>query len=205
MKEQKEKEKNSNYYDRVYSTSKVYIKNPEEIDEYFSLWTTAADIISKSEYDSIIDLGCGPGHFAKVILDKNILGRSVSKYFGYDFSSTSLSMAKNLIKNNNLCIFEEKNLLEYDFSYLKSEKSIYVSFEFLEHIYEDLSIIRKIPVGSDICFSVPSFDAIGHVRYFNTSNDVINRYSELININNLIEINFHNGKNKVFLFEGIRI
>jgi SAM-dependent methyltransferase len=174
VKENKEAELDSGHYDTVYSLSKVYSKDPEHTP-YFKMWSAAADIVSKLGGSTIVDLGCGPGHFPKVLIDREILGFDIKKYFGYDFSKVSLQMAKKLVDNNPLCTFDEQDLLKYDFSLSKPKESVYVSFEFLEHIYEDLSVVGKIPSGARICFSVPSFNATGHVRWFDTKESVESR------------------------------
>ena len=204
MNENKARERGSDHYNSLYSKSKVYTKSPEDIGPYFPLWSAAADIISEMEGGVVVDLGCGPGHFPRLLLDRAILGSKIRRYFGYDFSKVSLRMATNLVGNNQLCGFYEQDLLTYDFSNSKPKDSIYVSFEFLEHIYDDISVISKIPFSSKICFSVPSFNATGHVRYFNSKEDVISRYSDYILIEDIKEILVHGGPNKIYLFQGTK-
>tara|TARA_X000000950_G_C13816028_1_gene619834 strand:+ start:387 stop:1010 length:624 start_codon:yes stop_codon:yes gene_type:complete len=200
----KKKERDSKHYNLVYENSEIYCKEPEDIPMYYPMWKFARDIVGKAGCSNIVDLGCGPGHFAKVLINGGLFDETIRKYYGYDFSSVSIDMAKNIVGNHKACLFEERNLLEFEFSKEKPKDTMYVSFEFFEHICKDLSVIKKIPYKSNICFSVPSFDSYGHVRFFKNKNEIIERYSSLINIKYIKEFIQDNKSHVIYLVEGIR-
>lgn len=191
------KEKDSAYYDSVYSRdNSPYLGMPEELEAYYPTWSRAASFICRfSERKGpvkIIDIGCGPGHFAKVLEEKGFFKRNSSNlYFGYDFSPKAVSMAKDLVLNANVN-FYEKDVVSgtntFSEAFEEGPKNIiYCSFEFLEHVEEDLLVLSKAKKGSKIFASVPSFDSAGHVRFFESSKEVIDRYSSSIRFNSVEE------------------
>lgn len=198
----KNKERNSSYYNQAYSTSKAYYKLPEEIPEYYEMWLSAANHVISHNPEVVVDLGCGAGHFAEILkrcyIDKKI---NLNKYYGYDFSSVALDMANKMVKNP-LFIFEKQDLYTFDFSHKKPKDTLYVSYEFLEHINGDIEVLEKIPSGSTISFSVPSFDSKGHVRFFKSKKEIYNRYNSVIDIKNIqVFIKKQKSSNdKLFLF-----
>jgi SAM-dependent methyltransferase len=174
------KERNSDHYNLAYSVSKAYGKEPEDIIEYYEMWMAGAERVLSRLPDTVVDIGCGAGHFARV-LEKRELNL---EYYGYDFSDVSIGMAKNLVKSENFN-FVIADLYNHSFWRAADSNTIYVAFEFLEHIKGDLGVISKIPKGSYVVFSVPSFDSRGHVRYFESEEDVVNRYEGLIDIESM--------------------
>lgn len=186
------KEEPASYYDDIFNTggyNNQYHKSPEQT-QYHKLWTSCVDIIKEKNHKHVIDLGCGPGQFAELLSkdDSNI------KYTGLDFSSKAIEIAKNRVSNTNFNFYIE-NLVTIDNynKYIKDD-TIYTSFEFLEHINDDLKVLNNIPKNSDIIFSVPNFDTRGHVRFFKNSEEVINRYSKLINILDVQQLNIMGNK-----------
>ena len=166
-------------YNDIYKKVDAYTKDPEDVYQYIDMWRSALNILTKENAKNIIDLGCGPGQFAKLI-EKNI---KINQYIGIDFSDYAINLAKNNF-NNEKFIFLIKNLKTYDFKEL-DQNSIYITFEFLEHIVEDLDVLKKIPAGRKIIFSVPSFDYKNHVRHFPNIELVKSRYSIDIDIKNI--------------------
>jgi SAM-dependent methyltransferase len=193
------KEKNSEYYDRVYSREdSPYMLPPNELELYYAMWKEAAAIIGREERRfvknrwkrNVVDIGCGPGHFARVLIDEGMFHREVYSYTGYDFSTVSIRMAKKMADNNR-CEFILKDVVKEDLSRRwpnLGSKAIYVSFEFLEHVDKDIDVIKKIPSGSIFIFSVPNFDSDGHVRFFKDAEEVRGRYSEQIIFKSITEI-----------------
>lgn len=171
------KERDSNHYDLAYSVSVAYKKEPEEIVEYYKMWKSGAQKLMSKGPDTVIDLGCGAGHFARVLEKMGFEG----SYHGFDFSKVSIGMARGLV-NSREFNFTIADLYKHPFWKQINGKTIFTAFEFLEHIEGDLDVISKIPKGSYVIFSVPSFDSRGHVRHFLNEGEVLDRYSGLINI-----------------------
>ena len=171
-------EKNSAHYDNAYNITKAYHGEPEEFESYYPMWLTAASKICLINGANVVDLGCGPGHFCKTLYQEGFGGN----FIGYDFSEVAIRMAKKLNKLEHCATFEKKDLLEFDFAKNKDGNTVYVSFEFLEHIEGDLEVIKKIPQGAKVFFSVPSFDYKSHVRFFESEKEVLKRYEKFIKI-----------------------
>ena len=125
---------------------------------------------------TIVDLGCGPGHFASMI--------DTRKYQikGYDFSKVAIQQAQKRCPEGN---FHCVDLTTANFCL---ESDAYVSHEFFEHIEPDLEIIQQIPTGKLCIFSVPGFDSSGHVRHFKNKTEVWNRYRELLTFISIVQI-----------------
>lgn len=58
---------------------------------------------------------------------------------------------------------------------------IVILFEVLEHLEQDLDLLRLIPAGAKVLFSVPSYGSKSHVRQFKTAGVVKKRYQPLVN------------------------
>ena len=98
------------------------------------------------------DIGCGQGKLSSYI--KN--------YDGVD-------MAQNP--------FQVGDIYTHDLG----DYSVYVLLEVLEHLIRDIDVIKRIPKGANVVFSVPSFDDPAHVRMF--TEDIVRwRYRDLIKL-----------------------
>ncbi len=63
-----------------------------------------------------------------------------------------------------------------------------VCTEVLEHVDRDLDIIRLWRDATWCVCSVPNFDYTGHVRFFNTADEVAIRYGGLIDVEGVLKI-----------------
>ena len=193
-------EKDADFYNSVYNHSEKYKRRPELIDYYYDVWCEGINQIKNhvSQPKHIIDLGCGPGHFASLLA---LYLDTLEKYEGYDFSETAINMAKSLVGKDDRFNFYQQELREFDFP--KNKDLVVTMFEFLEHISFDLKLISKIPAGTWIVFSVPSFDSEGHVRWFNSLQEVKNRYEPLMSIENIYICNVK--KHSIYLCIGCKV
>ncbi len=192
------KELDSSYYDKVFNTSAKYKKQPHELGSYYVLWNYAKEYIIKNNIKLVIDIGCGPGHLALVLQELDI------KYIGIDFSKVAVSQAQLKVTNPNFT-FINADAIGFNYNNLISgyniEDILVTSFEFLEHVTKDLEVIKSISPNIKCCFSVPSYNCLGHVRFFRNNHQVKERYSSVMNITNII--NKHHGENKIiFIFIG---
>jgi 2-polyprenyl-3-methyl-5-hydroxy-6-metoxy-1,4-benzoquinol methylase len=190
------REYKSDYYDSVYSTggwNNTYFKSYKDI-EYFYAWLKAIYMLeSKDRNVSILDIGCGPGQFAQMLFD-----RGFKNYIGFDFSNQAISMAKE--RNQSMADrFFEANAFETEL--VKLDVDVYTCFEVLEHINDDLKLISRLSPGKELLASVPNYDSKGHVRHFAGIIEVYTRYSQVIDIQDIVTTNFDHG-NKIFTFRG---
>ena len=185
--------KNHVWYDGYYATHQKnggeYMKKPEDT-YYYPVWKRALAWIGKA---NVIDLGCGPGQFGLCCMRKGLV------YQGYDFSPKAIEMAGEMTGHPEF--FHVADItkgvpITYD------KHSVVVTLETLEHINDDLAILKSIPKGMRVIFSVPSFDYKSHVRFFKNIVEAKRRYKPLVNITRTRAINTKDD-NYIFLIEGV--
>jgi len=168
--------KEDNQYNRHYT------KSP-----YLKVWDKVAENISAD--DHVVDVGCGPGQFMDFILDKGI-----SVYTGIDISPVAIGRACQILskrrdqhKASLICA----NALN-GFNLPEADK--YVMVEILEHLNQDKYLIGKIPSGKEVILSVPSYLGGSHVRKFDTPEEVLARYGEVISDAKVTTLPYGTGK-----------
>lgn len=163
------KERSSSWYDAAFAASSLYAAPYNEIQVYLPLWSASAALISYLNIKSILDIGCGMGHFAALMYDRH----PEVRYCGMDFSEYAVEYCKDMYDEM------EFYLSDAVVDEINPDFEAYVCQEMLEHITQDVQVIEKIPKGKLLVFSLPRFDADGHVRWFPKSADVISRYEHL--------------------------
>jgi 2-polyprenyl-3-methyl-5-hydroxy-6-metoxy-1,4-benzoquinol methylase len=130
---------------------------------YLELYKTVISLLpSPSICDHILDLGCGVGYFAKTLKE---LG--YTKYTGIDFSPKIIKYCNDTIEGYDfLCL----NLIDKKTREMFNDYKIFTCLETLEHIKDDIKILKSIPKGSKIFVSVPSRDFTSHVRFLRMRN-----------------------------------
>jgi len=178
-------------------TGKGYLKKGA-LEHNMKIYEEAKKLLpSHKDYRTIVDLGCGVGYFSLLVRKH--------KYYGIDFSKDVIREAKRISPDKT---FICNDLLSDDINSLFTDDAIYVCIEALEHIVRDMDVIRRIPSGSPVIFSVPNRDYESHVRYFKNQNVIINRYESLIDFDNcewrIIETNPAKDA-KIFMFHSRRL
>jgi len=184
-----DREKTANEYTgNGYMVKKIFKR-------YLPLYEAAVGYLPISDKcNTIVDLGSGVGHFAKILFDKGYI-----KYIGIDFAPAMLKKSKKQVPEATFILGDLRN---EEIHKIIQKHKIFVILETLEHIEKDLDIIKNIPQGSLVIFSVPNYDHPAHVRHFKTINNVIERFEHLLKFkDNLI---IRNKTRKIFLFKCIR-
>lgn len=161
-------EASEDYYDELYlKTEKYDLEGDDNV--YEEMWRNIANHLKSINATSVIDIGCGPGQFAKFLL-----GQCNIDYIGIDFSQVAIDMAKK--RKINARFYQADALT----SEILSDALVdaIICTEVLEHVNEDLKIIERFPKNTYALCSVPSFDAFGHVRTFTNTQAVAERYSK---------------------------
>ena len=57
------------------------------------------------------------------------------------------------------------------------QNNLFICLEVLEHVENDINVIKKMCPKSEFIFSVPNYDSLGHVRLFNNENEIRERYN----------------------------
>ena len=98
-------------------------------------------------------------------------------YTGFDFS--------NAAKGD---CFHVGNIYEYPLEGYDT----YVCLEVLEHV-DDIAVLKRIPSGVPVIFSVPSFPDAAHLRTY-TMQMMIDRYQDYFSEMEVRRYNLHGGK-----------
>jgi len=193
MDSKKIKERPENFYNERLS------KMVESEGKYASLYLSAIKIIPFDENPMILDIGCGAGSFTKYIFEKGY-----KNYKGIDFAEDLLNFARKRFPTFK---FIKGNLTDENVLKKFKDFSLFVSFEVLEHIIEDLKIVEAIPSGKIFIFSVPNIPDNVHVRWFSNLKEVVKRYQHLLIFDktNMFDL-IKEGKphHHLFLFKTVR-
>lgn len=190
------KEFAASWYDERYKVGghkQEYFKQPEK-SIYYPVWSKILDLLDRG--DIILEVGCGPGQLAKLILDE---GYNYVK--GFDFSKEAIGLCKKFLSKTHHSKFNIGNV--YDKKNYQVDYNTVICCEVFEHLDRDIEVLDDIKSGSKIIFTVPNFNSKSHVRYFKTSQEVVDRYSEKISMDVIEEI-YSNDKNKIYLINGIK-
>lgn len=170
------------YYDKVFRKDLEWYACDPEQSQYYPIWMKMVNFVPKG--NRVIDVGCGVGQ-ATQLLTKH--GRKV--VLGIDYSSVAIEKA--MLRNPGVK-FMIRDVMEVKFKY--GFDTIFAS-ETFEHLDDDLAFLDKIPSGTQIVFSVPNQKALGHMRYFESMEDVIGHYSSRMEIK---ETTWHQLVNYIF-------
>lgn len=161
----------SNYYDEVFRTSPRWRTGANWEPLYRFATSRVAD------RDRVLDLGCGPGHLARMLLD---CGLSPLDYQGVDWSTVALQQANErcpeLATAGRFQLGQLPNAAADHLDWA----TVVVMVELLEHLDEDLELLASLPRGMRVIATVPSTDSESHVRHFDKAADVVLRYDHLI-------------------------
>lgn len=193
--QRREVELDSSWYDRAFADVESYNRHYRQSPYYF-LWCVVVDRVVRSGACSVLDVGCGPGQVANFLHDKGL-----PSYVGFDFSSNAIEKAKAICPEYEFLV---ANAYDTDV-FTKVKYDTVISLEFLEHIEDDIRVLKMIALGTRFIGSVPSFENPGHVRHFASCEDVRRRYSEFFSAFSVISYENPFGINKYYLFEGIKL
>jgi len=144
----------------------------------------------------VLDLGCGPGQVAALLYDKGM-----REYRGLDFSQKAIEIAKS--RGVPGFEFQIRDLSQGDFANIPHD--CVVTLEFLEHVEFDIPLLSRIKPGTRVFATVPNFPYAGHVRWFDTVEQVAARYASLFS-HFTVDAFLGNAKGKTFyLMEGVKL
>jgi 2-polyprenyl-3-methyl-5-hydroxy-6-metoxy-1,4-benzoquinol methylase len=147
------------------------VKLPLEQSPWLNLYQMALTLLPQGDV-SIIDLGCGTGRFAK-LLQLN----GYSRYLGIDFSTRRIEEARSYVPSFRFAV---ANVFSPSLRALCLDYDVFILLEVLEHLEDDRALIRSIPAGRLVILSVPNYDSAGHVRRFESHEQVRERYDDLL-------------------------
>jgi trans-aconitate methyltransferase len=184
------------WYDAVYATPGHY-RQGYAASPYLPIWREILRRMQAHQDASVVDLGCGPGQFARLLYDNGI-----KDYRGLDFSQEAIAVARRVCPE---LTFEVADLTLPGWEDALGPCTTVVATEFLEHIDEDVELLERIPKGKRVYLTVPDFMCGSHVRCFPQPADVTKRYSPLFTQSSVTALKRTTQEPYVFyLFEGIR-
>ncbi len=151
---------------------------------------------------AILDAGCGLGHLAAMAR-----AFGIEYAAGFDQSCIAVEWAQRRYpyaafwhSDLGWDLTEDSGPLPYDaFDY-----ETVMLLEVLEHIDDDLGVLKLVPEGKTVVASVPSFETEGHVRCFESREAVVERYSHALEIDLVVVEKAQEGPNRWFTFRGVR-
>lgn len=141
-------------YDSLYLEDDISYENPTA-SPYYPLFRRVADVASKEAIKSVLEVGCGSGILAEMLIASGI------SYTGFDFNRTAIAKAKARNGETYHFIADATDPASYTTAY-----DGIVCCEVLEHIEQDLQAIELWKPGTICICSVPNFDYATHVRFF---------------------------------------
>jgi 2-polyprenyl-3-methyl-5-hydroxy-6-metoxy-1,4-benzoquinol methylase len=166
------------WYDEVMVEEGSPAMLPLEESPWLASYERVADMIEPHE--EVVDLGCGTGRFIELLYRRQHYARVT----GVDWSVTALAEAQTYAKPQHLdappLALELRDLLDWRPDGLRAGNTVYTCTEVLEHLEDDLGLVRRIPPGHRLIFTVPTFDSAAHVRTFPSVGDLWERYAGLL-------------------------
>jgi SAM-dependent methyltransferase len=153
---------------------------PYRHSAYYPLLKEVLKRASDRRVRSILEVGCGSGAFAHLLMDRSTLG-----YRGFDFSRVAVQRAAARTGARDAFFIGDATATA---SYEGQDYDCVVCTEVLEHIEHDLQAIASWKGGSYCICSVPNFDCETHVRFFSSEDEVRERYGGLIAIESIARI-----------------
>lgn len=154
--------KDKEYYDSIYSLSEKYKCNYKE-SPYLELWKECLYHIPLLR--NILEVGCGTGQFYDMLTKEH----RINDYIGFDFSKVAISMHTS----PNAYVGDARNGSNYPSD---DKYDFIICKEVLEHLADDVAVIRKWKKGTEVLITVPCFDDPSHVRWFENEEKIRERF-----------------------------
>ena len=160
------------YYDDVFAPVGKY----ERGREHYYAW--AIHTVHALQLHNLLglEIGCGPGGFLEMGMHDNL------RLEGIDFSQEAVIQSRTRthypVHHIPFQEFQEWDRFQY-----------YVILETLEHLEDDIGLLRRIPVGSWVIGSVPNRRDPSHIRQFPGIPAVQERYQPVLD--NMVAVQLH--------------
>jgi SAM-dependent methyltransferase len=161
------RERSSEWYDQKFRETEAYHVGYQD-SPYYPLWAVIVDRLRRDGIRRVLDIGCGPGQLAELMFD-----RGIDEYTGLDFSEAAIELARERAPAGRFIVGDARSARVYT----DVEYDALVCTEVLEHIQDDLSVVRRFRPRIRCVFSVPNYPSEGHVRWFSGVDAVNDRYA----------------------------
>lgn len=166
------------YYDRAFAGSEDY-QSDYHLSPYFSLYMLVMEHLSEDLGIRILELGAGTGQFGKMLKDHGYI-----HYTGVEFSQVAVKIAQDN--------FGVKLIWQDIFTWTDWDCDLILAMEVFEHT-DDLALIRNMPKGKKLLFTVPNFAYESHLRWFGSLPDVAAWYGDVLDLQSIEKamVNFY--------------
>src|SRR5205085_1343346 len=96
----------------------------------------------------VLEVGCGPGHLANLLLDQG-----VQEYVGLDFSPKAVAIARKVAPRARFLVGDARSSELYS----RFDYDAVICTEVLEHIEDDGLVVSQFRPGTRCLCSVPNF------------------------------------------------
>lgn len=157
---------------------------------YLPVWEEIAERLTTS--GPILEIGCGTGQLAELLFD-----RDLRKYVGFDFSELAVELARKRVPDAEFHVADARttSLVE------QATYEVALSTEVLEHLDDDLALLRRIRAGTRVLATVPNFDSTSHLRFFAGAQDISDRYGQTLDALSVTRFTLP-GESALFLLDG---
>lgn len=176
---------------------------PLEESPWLRVYDEAARCIANAA--PVVDLGCGTGRF----LHRMIEGSHYASLTGIDFSPAALAESEEYLRGVLGAGFSDRvslelcDLREWEPERDRHGRTVYTCLEVLEHLEDDLGLVRRLPAGHEFVFSVPNYLSAAHQRAFGSLSEVFGRFDSLLRIRRWALVEFSE-KNVVHVVAAVR-
>lgn len=125
---------------------------------------------------TILDIGCGQGG------PLSFFRASGFTCYGFDFSYVAIEVARKVNRLENVWVGNALDKKNYD-----GEYDTYLAIQVLEHMNQDLDVIKNLKPSIPFIFSLPHQPKFGdgHVRDFPSDESISQRYGEIVDIKSI--------------------
>ncbi len=185
------------WYDEIYRESDSFNGHYRKSHYYFS-WCLIADRLRAADWPAVLEVGCGPGQLARLLIDQGL-----PVYSGFDFSPRAIATAREALPCREVWVGDAREAGNYG----RVPFDAIVCTEVLEHVEADTSIVALWPVGKLVIATVPSFDYPSHVRTFASAEAVRERYGQFFEVLDVTSWPSPKGedRDRFYLMQGVRV
>lgn len=167
------------YYDQFHSVEAHYSASYRK-STYYPLFRAILRELTAIRPSNVLEVGCGSGVLAQMLQER----LPSARYRGFDFSRTAVARAgKRTGRQDMFFVADARSPAPYENPY-----DAIICTEVLEHIEDDLGVIRNWRPGTPCICSVPNFLNQEHVRCFRRESEVRERYGGLLAISKVQRI-----------------
>lgn len=158
------RERDADYYDRIYS-------NGEASGPHGPVHDAVLDILAHTEDPRVLEIGCGTCELARRIVLRGIA------YRGFDLSPVAVEQgrARGLTEVHVASAYDADSFLPHDYNLI-------LALGVFEHI-DDRRALRNFPANTRVLFSVPDYVETSHLRtYQDPERDILDYYAGLLTV-----------------------